>query len=82
MFKVDSNGVISVNGSLDYESNTSISFIVFAREISTDEKWNANCTVTVILSDVNEFDPKFTQVSYHASIEENKPTDFEVVKVN
>ena len=28
LFKVDSNGVISVNGSLDYESNTTFSFKV------------------------------------------------------
>jgi hypothetical protein len=74
--------VISVNGSLDYETNTSLSFTVFAEESSTSEKWKANCTVTVNLGDVNEFDPEFTQVSYYALIEENKAAGFEVATVS
>lgn len=81
LFVVDSTGVISVNGSLDYETEMSYSFTVFAQESSTSEGWKANCTVTVILSDVNEYDPEFTQVSYHAVIEENKAAGFEVITV-
>jgi hypothetical protein len=81
LFKVDSNGVISVNGSLDYESNTSFSFTVFAQESSTSEKWKANCTITVNLSDVNEYDPEFTHDSYYALIDENKAAGLEVVTV-
>ena len=82
LFKVDSNGVVSINGSLDYESNTSFSFTVFAQESLTPEKWKANCTVTVNLSDVNEYDPEFTKTSYYALIEENKAAGFEVVTLN
>ena len=74
--------MVSVNGSLDYESNTSFSFTVFAQESLTSEKWKANCTVTVNLSDVNEYDPEFTETSYYALIEENKAAGFEVVTVN
>ncbi|XP_028399940.1 protocadherin Fat 4-like isoform X2 [Dendronephthya gigantea] len=81
LFKVDSNGMISVNGSLDYETNTSLSFTLFAQESSTSEKWKANCTINVVLSDVNEYDPKFTKDSYYALIEENKPAGSEIVKV-
>ena len=71
-----------MNGSLDYETETSYTFTVFAEESSTSESWKANCTVTVILSDVNEYDPEFTQDSYHAVIEENKATGFEVITVS
>jgi hypothetical protein len=74
--------VLSVNGSLDYESNTSFSFTVFAQESSTSEKWKANCTITVNLSDVNEYDPEFTQDSYYALIEENKAAGLKVVTVS
>ena len=71
-----------MNGSLDYETETWYTFTVFAKESSTSESWKANCTVTVILSDVNEYDPKFTQGSYHAVIEENKAAGFEVITVS
>ena len=70
-----------MNGSLDYETQTSYFFTVFAEESSTSERWKANCTVTVILGDVNEYDPVFTQDSYHAVIEENKASGFEVITV-
>ena len=71
-----------MNGSLDYETETSYTFTVFAEESSTSESWKANCTVTVILSDVNEYDPEFTQDSYHAVIEENKAAGLEVITVS
>ena len=71
-----------MNGSLDYETETSYTFTVFAEESSTSESWKANCTVTVILSDVNEYDPEFTQDSYHAVIEENKAAGLGVITVS
>ena len=73
--------MIFVNGSLNYEANNSFSLTLFAQESSTSEKWTANCTVDVVLSDVNEYDPQFIKQSYYASIEENKPAGSEIIKV-
>ena len=54
---------------------------IFAEEGSTAEKWKANCTVTIRLKDVNEFDPEFPLSSYYGYIKENSASDSLVVTV-
>lgn len=52
-----------------------------AQESSTSEKWQDNCTVIVILNDVNEYDPEFTRVNYHAVVDENEASGARVITV-
>lgn len=70
-----------MNGTLDYEMNTSLKLTVFAEESLTNEKFRANCSVEVILNDVNEYDPVFLEESYFATIYENEEAGATIAQV-
>lgn len=70
VFGIDGNGTISVNGDLDREREAFYSLTILA----TDGVFQDNCTVDVIILDVNDESPKFTESEYEFSVYEGKLT--------
>ena len=67
-FQISSDGVLLLNGSLDYETSTSYSIPI---EVS-DGDFSFNISVFVTVTDVNEYSPAFVLEEYVCTIDENE----------
>ncbi|XP_065063594.1 protocadherin Fat 4-like isoform X2 [Rhopilema esculentum] len=73
-FAVNSlSGQLTVNSVLDYESQSTIIFTVFATETLSSERFSGNATVTVHLNNMNDNSPIFNQSTYDFKVFENAP---------
>jgi hypothetical protein len=54
---------------------------IFAEESQTATKQQHNASVSVTLTDTNEFDPVFTSSSYNGNISENSAIGTTVIQV-
>ena len=70
-------GIITVNGSLDREEKGNYTFIIMAM----DEKHNDTATLIILVEDVNDNPPIFSEANYFANITEDAPVDTFVVMV-
>ena len=67
-FQISSSGAVTVNDSLDYETNT---FHRIPIEVS-DGEFSFNTTVFVNILGINEHTPVFAQTTYSCSVNENE----------
>ena len=80
-FRIDvSTGVISVGGVLDRETMDSFSFSVLAFDSAIDSN-NGSATVVVVLTDVNDNLPLFSQDSYSIDVAEDSSVGLLVLKL-
>ena len=78
-FTIDSsNGQITTANQLNYETTSSYSLIVKALDGGSK---SATTMVTVSVTNVNEFDPVFTQTTYTTSRAENTAINSQLVQV-
>ena len=70
-------GIITVNGSLDREEKANYTFIIMA----IDEKHNDTATLIILIEDVNDNPPIFSEANYFANITEDVPVGTFVVMV-
>ena len=70
-------GIITVNGSLDREEKANYTFIIMA----IDEKHNDTATLIILIEDVNDNPPIFSEANYFANITEDAPVGTFVVMV-
>ena len=77
-FYITSDGVLILNGSLDYETNSSYSILV---QVS-DGNFSFNASVFVEIKGVNEHSPYFSQAMYICSIDENEAVGTAVCSVS
>jgi hypothetical protein len=74
LFTVDSKtGWLSVNGTLDRETVASYHVKIDARDHGRDISLNSTTTVKIIVDDVNDSPPTFSQQIYQVSIREDQP---------
>ena len=71
-------GKISVNSTLDRETKSQYQLIVSAE----DESYVRDTTVTIVISDINDNAPTFTQGAYSVSLPEGLATGSSVVQVS
>lgn len=72
-FAIDSaTGGVSINKSLDYDTNQEYRLIISAHDRGYHSK-SSEAELTVILTDINDNPPYFEQQSYDAYINENAP---------
>ncbi len=69
LFRIDSAGIIQVSQSLDREDIPVFNLVITASDGDND----ADTTVRISLTDVNDEAPVFTQAEYTAFINENSP---------
>ena len=84
LFAINRNsGVITVSGTLDHEARVSHAFAVTAFDSGTNpvSQQSASVTVLVVVSDVNDNAPIFSQPSYTGLISENIPAGVSIVSV-
>ena len=66
------SGVITVNGSIDYENEQSYDLII-ACQVSSNPSVYSTANISVTVTNVNDNSPTMMQASYHASVIENAP---------
>lgn len=82
MFSIDSNtGMISVQGSLDYEHTSSYTLTVTATDTGTGPR-SATVSVTVLVINENEFSPVFTKSIYAFTVTEESGAGVSIGQVN
>ena len=80
-FRVDINtGVISVVGVLDRETSPSFSFSIIAFDSGVDSN-NGTATVVIVLTDVNDNSPLFSQDLYSVSVAEDSSVGLSVFRL-
>lgn len=75
-------GWLSLNGSLDRETVSSYVVKVDARDHGRDISLNSSTSVKIIVDDVNDSPPVFSQRVYKASVREDLPVYSEVLTLN
>lgn len=71
-----------VASGLNYESKSSYTFTIIVTEIQPASGLVANATINVKVEDVNEFNPAFGQVMYHANVSEDATIGTYVTQVS
>ena len=56
-------------------------FQIFAEETGTVAKQQHNASIVITVTDVNEYDPVFTQSGFYGNVSENAANGTAVVKV-
>ena len=81
-FKIDpASGVLTVNSGLDRETKAQFALTVVAKD-SGSPSLSASVVVTVIIDDVNDNPPMFSQSIFYGSIREDASTGSTVLKVS
>ena len=75
-------GVLSLNGSLDYETVSSYNLTVVAVNYLGSPVLSSSAQVLVFLTDVNDNSPQFTQPFYQVSIPESLPVGTEILRLD
>ena len=70
-FSIDQNGIITVNGSIDFETIASPTFTFQVQAYANGDTTKAN--VTIVIANINDNTPAFGQQMYTGSINENSP---------
>ena len=70
-FSIDQNGIITVNGSIDFETIASPTFTFQVQAYANGDTTIAN--VTIVIANINDNTPAFEQQMYTGSINENSP---------
>ena len=70
-FSIDRNGIITVNGSIDFETIASPTFTFQVQAYANGDTTIAN--VTIVIANINDNTPAFGQQMYTGSINENSP---------
>ena len=70
-FSIDQNGIITVNGSSDFETIASPTFTFQVQAYANGDTTIAN--VTIVIANINDNTPAFGQQMYTGSINENSP---------
>ena len=65
------SGQISLNGSIDMETQNLYVLVVMATDTGSTQKYSATATISVMLQDVNDNTPSFDQTSYSVRIPED-----------
>lgn len=77
----DTTGRIMTAAKLDREKNSSVTFIIIARDKGSPSL-ESNVTVQVVINDVNDNAPKFQQAFYNVTLPESTFTKTEVETVS
>lgn len=80
-FHINSQGLVLLYGQLDRETIPSYTLTIVA-ETAMAFPLSSYATLSVILSDVNDCAPEFSQPLYDGSVSENLPTSTPVLKVS
>ena len=70
-FSIDQNGIIIVNGSIDFETIANPTFTFQVQAYANGDTTIAN--VTIVIANINDNTPAFGQQMYTGSINENSP---------
>ena len=70
-FSIDQNGIITVNGSIDFETIASSTFTFQIQAYANGDTSTAD--VTIVIANINDNTPAFGQQMYTGSINENSP---------
>ena len=70
-FLIDQNGIITVNGSIDFETIASPTFTFQVQAYANGDTTTAD--VTIVIANINDNTPAFGQQMYTGSINENSP---------
>ena len=70
-FSIDQNGIITVNGSIDFETIASSTFTFQIQAYANGDTSTAD--VTIVIANINDNTPVFGQQMYSGSINENSP---------
>ena len=70
-FSIDPNGIITVNGSIDFETIANPTFTFQVQAYANGDTTIAN--VTIVIANINDNTPAFGQQMYTGSINENSP---------
>ena len=70
-FSIDQNGIITVNGSIDFETIASPTFTFQVQAYANGDTTIAN--VTIVIANINDNTPAFGQQMYTGIINENSP---------
>ena len=70
-FSIDQDGIITVNGSIDFETIASPTFTFQVQAYANGDTTTAN--VTIVITNINDNTPAFGQQMYTGSINENSP---------
>ena len=70
-FSIDQNGIITVNGSIDFETIANPTFTFQVQAYANGDTTIAN--VTIVIANINDNTPAFGQQMYTGSINENSP---------
>ena len=70
-FSIDQNGIITVNGSIDFETIANPTFTFQVQAYANGDTTIAN--VTIVIANINDNTPAFGQQMYSGSINENSP---------
>ena len=70
-FSIDQNGIITVNGSIDFETIASSTFTFQIQAYANGDTSIAD--VTIVIANINDNTPAFGQQMYSGSINENSP---------
>ena len=79
-FRIEPSGELFVSNSLDRETQSSYSLTILATDTGYPSKFNSSI-VTVVVRDVNDNDPEFSQKLYTASVMEDSLVDTPVLSV-
>lgn len=73
-------GEVVVNGNIDFEMRSEITFVVEARDMGSPSN-TGNTTVVLSVIDINDNRPQFTMSTYPVSVNESAPIGFVVYTV-
>ncbi|XP_065063500.1 cadherin-89D-like isoform X2 [Rhopilema esculentum] len=74
-------GLITLDGTLDYEADKKHTLVVIAKDKGTPKKLESQTTVVIDVTDVQDTNPRFLHSSYQTQIDENSPMGSSVIKV-
>ena len=82
MFKiVEGSGLITTNGLLDYERQTLITLQVNVKD-NGDPVLSSFCSLTIIITDINDNKPLFTNTTFHFIVREDAIVNSVVAKLS
>ena len=79
LFSIDADGQIALKDTLDYETTKSYTLTVQATDRADDTGNTGTAIVTINVTDVNDNDPIFGEISYEATLAEDAATNSDVV---
>ncbi|XP_028404999.1 cadherin-23-like isoform X3 [Dendronephthya gigantea] len=82
VFRIDPRiGRIELNKTVDFEMKQQYTFMVIASETDSVEKFSANQTIIVNITNINDYDPKFNESQYNLTVAEGAKIGAELGRI-